>query len=109
MKAEVRLVEYEPQSEVKILAGIIFEQTHGSWDEALEKVKTLNDPDRRELFERYLSKRSAHWEKVGRAFENAYLRFKIVIDIGCYRDLHRHRMMTQQRQHFTTVHGHNVH
>src|SRR2546425_5204601 len=108
MKAEIRLVEYDPQSELKILAGIIFDQTHGSWDEALEKAKTLNDPDRRELFERYLLKRSARWQKVGRAFENAYLRFEIVMDIGSYRDLHRHRMMTQQRQRFSTVHGYNV-
>src|SRR5437867_8967379 len=108
MKAEVRLVEYDPQSELKILAGIIFEQTHGSWDEALEKAKTLNDPDRRELFERYLLNRSARWQKVGRAFENAYLRFEIVMDIGSYRDLHRHRMMTQERQRFSTVHGYNV-
>src|SRR6266704_3361736 len=108
MKAEVRLVEYDPQSELKSLAGIIFEQTHGSWDEALEKAKTLNDPDWRELFERYLLKRSARWQKVGRAFENTYLRFEIVMDIGSYRDLHRHRMMTQQRQNFSTLHGYSV-
>src|SRR5881396_347283 len=108
MKAEVRLVEYDPQSELKILAGIIFEQTHGSWDEALEKAKTLSDLDRHELFDRYLLKRSARWQKVGRAFENAYLRFEIVMDIGSYRDLHRHRMMTQRRQRFSTVHGYNV-
>src|SRR2546425_201210 len=108
MKPEGRLVEYDPESEAKILAGIIFDQTHGSWDEALEKAKTLNDPDRRELFERYLLKRSARWQKVGRAFENAYVRFEIVMDIGSYRDLHRHRMMTQQRQRFSTVHGYNV-
>src|SRR2546428_2208175 len=30
------------------------------------------------------------------------------MDIGSYRDLHRHRMMTQQRQRFSTVHGYNV-
>src|SRR5947199_4916456 len=107
-KAEVRLVEYDPQSELKILAGIIFEQTHSSWDEALEKARTLNDPGRRELFERYLLKRSARWQKVGRAFENTYLRFEIVMDIGSYRDLHRHRMMTQERQRFSTSHGYNV-
>src|SRR5437773_1605983 len=107
-KAEVRLVEYDPQSELKILAAIIFEQTHSSWDEALEKARTLNDPGRRELFERYLLKRSARWQKVGRAFENTYLRFEIVIDIGSYRDLHRHSMMTQQRQRFSTLHGNNV-
>src|SRR5207248_447517 len=96
-KPEVRLVEYDPQSELKILAGIIFEQTHGSWNQAFEKAKTLNESDRRDLFARYLLKRSARWQKVGRAFENAFLRFEIIMDIGSYRDLHRHRMMTQQR------------
>ena len=45
---------------------------------------------------------------MGRAFENAYLRFEIVMDIGSYRDLHRHRMMTQERQNFTTLHGYSV-
>src|SRR5207244_3536315 len=107
-KAEVRLVEYDPQSELKILAAIIFEQTHGSWDEAFEKARTLNDPGRRELVERYLLKRSARWQKVGRAFENTYLRFEIVMDIGSYRDLHRHRMMTQERQSFSTFHGYTT-
>jgi thymidylate synthase ThyX len=30
------------------------------------------------------------------------------MDIGSYRDLHRHRMMTQQRQNFSTFHGYAV-
>src|SRR5213594_1736190 len=108
VKPEVRLVEYDPESEFKILAGIIFEQTHGSWGQALEKAKTLTDRDRRDLLARYLLNRSARWQKVGRAFENAYLRFEIIMDIGSYRDLHRHRMMTQERQRFSAVHGYNV-
>ena len=53
-------------------------------------------------------KRSARWQKVGRAFENGYVRFEIVMDIGSYRDLHRHRMMTQERQSFSTLHGYAV-
>jgi thymidylate synthase ThyX len=36
------------------------------------------------------------------------VRFEIVMDIGSYRDLHRHRMMTQERQTFTTVHGYSI-
>ena len=107
-KAEVRLVEYDPESETKILAGIIFQQTHDDWNGAVNKAKTLGDAARRELFERYLTKRSARWQKVGRAFENAYMRFEIVMDIGSYRDLHRHRMMTQERQTFSTLHGYSV-
>ena len=45
---------------------------------------------------------------MGRAFENAYMRFEIVMDAGSYRDLHRHRMMTQERQRFSTAHGYTV-
>jgi thymidylate synthase ThyX len=108
LKAEVRLVEYDPESETKILAGILFQQTHGSWDQALARARSLNDAEKKDLFGRYLPKRTARWQKVGRAFENAYLRFEIVMDIGSYRDLHRHRMMTQERQNFSTVHGYSV-
>ena len=107
-RPEVRLVEYDADSEVKILAGVIFQQMHGTWDQALAKAKTLDETEKRDLFERYLLERSARWQKVGRAFENAYLRFEITMDIGSYRDLHRHRMMTQERQRFSTFHGYNL-
>jgi thymidylate synthase ThyX len=107
-RPEVRLVEYDHDSELKILAGIIFQQTHVSWDHALDRAKALNGNDQRDLLQRYLLKRSVRWQKVGRAFENAYLRFEIVMDIGSYRDLHRHRMMTQERQRFSTLHGYSV-
>jgi thymidylate synthase ThyX len=108
LKAEVRLVEYDPESETKILAGILFQQMHAGWDQALERARNLSESEKKDVFGRYLTKRSARWQKVGRAFENAYLRFEIVMDIGSYRDLHRHRMMTQERQKFSTVHGYTV-
>jgi thymidylate synthase ThyX len=108
LRAEVRLVEHDPESETKILAGILFQQMHGTWDQALHRARTLTESEKKDLFERYLTKRSARWQKVGRAFENAYLRFEIVMDIGSYRDLHRHRMMTQERQNFSTLHGYSV-
>jgi thymidylate synthase ThyX len=105
---QVRLVEYDPESETKILAGIVFQQSHCSWDAAMERASALGADEKRGLFERYLLNRSARWQKVGRAFENAYLRFEIVMDIGSYRDLHRHRMMTQERQSFSTFHGYTT-
>src|SRR5215475_12430487 len=107
-KAQVRLVEFDPKSETKILAAIVFQQTHTGWDEAMARAKSLSPAEKHELLRQYLSKRSARWQKVGRAFENAYLRFEIVMDIGSYRDLHRHRMMTQERQTFSTFHGYSV-
>ena len=102
---QVRLVEFDAESEAKILAGILFQQTHVSWDDAFSRARQMDDSQKREVFSRYLCNRSARWQKVGRAFENAYMRFEIVMDIGSYRDLHRHRMMTQERQRFSTFHG----
>jgi len=107
-RAEVRLVEFDPDSEIKIAAGIIFQQTHASWATALETARALDASGMRELFANYMPKRPARWYKVGRAFENAYVRFEIAMDIGSYRDLHRHRMMTQERQLFSTAHGYSV-
>jgi thymidylate synthase ThyX len=107
-RSEVRLVEFDPESETKILAGIVFQQTHTGWEAAVSRVKSLSPSEKRELLQQYMCNRSARWQKVGRAFENAYLRFEIVMDIGSYRDLHRHRMMTQERQAFSTFHGYSV-
>jgi thymidylate synthase ThyX len=107
-KPEVRLVEHDPESESKILAAIIFRERHASWEHALNLAKGLSEAEKRRIFERYLLGRSARWQKVGRAFESAYLRFEIIMDIGSYRDLHRHRMMTQERQSFSTFHGYSV-
>jgi thymidylate synthase ThyX len=104
-RPEVRLVEADPESETKILCGIIFQQTHGSWDQAMDQARGMNESQKRELFRQYMPGRKGRWYKAGRAFENAYVRFEIVMDIGSYRDLHRHRMMTQERQTFSTVHG----
>jgi len=104
-RAEVRLVEFDPESEVKVLAGILFQQDHGTWDQAFQHARTMNEQARRKVFDAYVPARKGRWYKVGRAFENAYMRFEIVMDIGSYRDLHRHRMMTQERQTFSTHHG----
>jgi len=104
-RAEVRLVEFDPDSETKILAGILFQQSHGTWDHAFARVKGFSETEKRTLLDAYVPARKGRWYKVGRAFENAYLRFEVVMDIGSYRDLHRHRMMTQERQTFSTHHG----
>ncbi len=43
--------------------------------------------------------------KSPRALEHAHFTFEIVADFGAYRDLHRHRMLTQERQLLTTSYG----
>ncbi len=107
-KPKVKLVECDRDAEEKILAGIVFEHTHGEWKNILESVKRMSPEKRTALMSAYLKERNQRWYKVGRAFENSYLRFEITMNIGAYRDLHRHRMMTQERQLFSTHHGYDV-
>lgn len=105
---EVRLVEFDPRAEDKVIAGILFSQSNLGWERAFMTAVQLSPLEKREILKKYVGGRKARWFKAGRAFENSYLRFEIVMNIGAYRDLHRHRMMTQERQLFTTVHGYDV-
>jgi thymidylate synthase ThyX len=106
----VTLVEYDAQGENKIIAGILYnaDANVASWENTLLAVQNMTDAQKRAILAEYLQGRTQRWQKVGRAFENAYLRYDIMIDIGAWRDLHRHRMLTQQRQLFSVVNGHNV-
>lgn len=108
--SEVRLIEYDPEGTEKVIAGILFAapQNHASWNEILERVRRMSESDKRHVLAQYLAGRKERWQKAGRAFENAYVRFEIVTNIGAWRDLHRHRMLTQERQDFSCFHGYHV-
>src|SRR2546423_14893523 len=67
--------------------------------EGIERQKVVREP---------FSKRRHRRDKPGRAFENVYYTFDVLGNLGLYRDLHRHRILTQERQDFTTVHGYDT-
>lgn len=109
-QATVSLVEYDKDGEDKVIAGILYsaDTNTASWEDTLNAVAILNTKEKKEILEAYLSGRTQRWQKAGRAFENTYVRFDITMNIGAWRDLHRHRMLTQQRQLFTTSHGYDT-
>ena len=106
----VQLTEYDPEGQEKVIAGMLYNAPNNqtSWEETLAAVKEMDDSKKRDIIASYLAGRSQRWQKVGRAFENAYVRFDITMNIGSWRALHRHRMLTQQRQLFTTAHGYDT-
>ncbi|MDZ4346946.1 MAG: FAD-dependent thymidylate synthase [Candidatus Binatia bacterium] len=108
--AQVELIEYDPEGENKVIAGMIYgaPNNHYSWKEVLEKVKALDIIEKQEVLDTYFAGRTQRWQKVGRALENAYVRYEITMNIGAWRDLHRHRMLTQQRQLFSCRHGYDM-
>lgn len=109
-EAEVRLIESDPAGETKVITGMLYSapNNHLSWDTIYNRVKSLGEEERRRVISEYLKGRQQRWQKVGRALENTYSRFEIVMNIGAWRDLHRHRMLTQQRQNFSCFHGYDV-
>jgi thymidylate synthase ThyX len=49
--------------------------------------------------------RETRRDKLARAFENVSYTFDLLVNFGIYRDLQRHRVLTQERQLFTCEHG----
>jgi thymidylate synthase ThyX len=103
----VRLIAFDPQAEDKVLAAILFGHSDASFGELLERVRALGPDERLGLLEGYLTRRRHRRDKPGRALENAVYTFEIVCNIGAYRDLHRHRLLTQERQAFTVALGYD--
>ncbi len=101
----VKLLEYDKDGENKIIAGLLYLELHEPYDRILQKVKGLSIADKEKILQEVLKDRKFKYYKIPRAFENTYLRFEVVINIGAWRDLHRHRMLTQYREKFNVYNG----
>ena len=64
--------------------------------------------ERRSLLEEFAARRRNRRDKPGRALESVAYTFDVLANFGCYRDLQRHRMLSQERQEFTTAHGYDT-
>src|SRR5689334_9039205 len=93
----VTLVEYDPDAEAKTVAAILYPHT----DLPLEQVRALAGglaaAERLAIVRAYVGERGSRFQRPGRAFEEPYYTFDILADLGAYRDLQRHRVLTQDR------------
>ncbi|MEE3715700.1 FAD-dependent thymidylate synthase [Tumidithrix elongata RA019] len=104
----VQLVEYDPEAEVKTVAAILYPHTDLTLAQVNEYVANLSATERIEIIHGYVGDRSSRFHRPGRAFEETYYTFDLLADLGSYRDLHRHRVLTQERQDYTVRHGYIV-
>ncbi len=104
----VRLVDFDPEAEAKILAALFFPESTAALPALRDWAGGLPEPERGDIFEAIAEARGNRRHKPPRAFELAFFSFDLVGDFGMYRDLHRHRMLTQQRQPLTTRLGYAV-
>ncbi len=104
----VTLIDYDKDAEVKIISAILYPHSHLPESKIRPIVLGLSDEDRQNILRTYVSERANRRHRPGRAFENAYYKFDIIGNYGMFRDLHRHRVLTQERQTLTTNHGFDI-
>ena len=100
-----RLIYHDPDGAYKVAAALLYPYEAGSLEELQKYCRTLPEEEIAKIFDAASSTRENRRHKSPRALEHAQFTFEIVADFGIYRDLHRHRMLTQQRQNLTTNYG----
>ncbi len=106
--SKVTLVSYDADAVDRVVAAILF--TGSDWAKAdiAARVRELSMGEKSSIICAYAGERKNRRHKPGRAFEHAQYEFDLLLNIGEYRDLQRHRMVTAERQDFTTQHGYDT-
>jgi len=102
---EVELVSFDENALDKIVSALLYPASGLSFARIRKQVQGMPLEKKKEIFGKMLEKRSNRRHKLPRGFEHAFYEFDLLGNFGIYRDLQRHRMLTQQRQLLSTRHG----
>jgi thymidylate synthase ThyX len=94
--------------EVELASTLIYEHSHYSYRQIRQAVQAAGEAIRREIIDLGLRNRGRHDEMLRAFCAGQQFRFDILMDIGGFRDLHRHRRCIQIGQEFTTKHGYDA-
>jgi len=104
-RREVELIWHDPDAGRKVLAALAYPDHSGPLGLLQDSLLRMAPDERQEVFSKLGQARTNRRHKPPRAFELAFFSFDLLGDFGMYRDMHRHRMLTQQRQMLSTRHG----
>lgn len=100
----VDLLDDEPL-EIELASTLVYEHSHYSYRQIRQAVESAGERIRREIIDVGLRHRGKH-DEMHRVFSAGQgFRFDILMDIGGFRDMHRHRRCVQIGQEFTVKHG----
>jgi thymidylate synthase ThyX len=103
----VDLLEEEPL-EVEMATTLLYSACHYSYRQIRARIQSLGAQRRDEIIDLGMRDRG-RYDELLRAFHSGQqFRFDILMDIGGFRDMHRHRRCTQIEQGFTALHGYDV-
>ncbi|WP_229740913.1 FAD-dependent thymidylate synthase [Silvibacterium dinghuense] len=104
----VDLVEADPSLEVELATTLLYGACHYPYRQIQKRVAALDEVRRNEIIALGVRHRGRHDELLREFSAGQALKFDILMDIGGFRDMHRHRKCTQIMQSFTSLHGFDV-
>jgi len=103
----VDLLDDDPL-EIELAVTLLYQNSHHSYRQIRDVVSALPESQRLEIIDLGLRHRGRH-DEVARPFcAGQQFRFDILMDIGGFRDMHRHRRCVQIVQDYTTAHGYEM-
>lgn len=104
----VTLTDWDPDAETKIAAAALYAVSELP-DATLQEIATNMSPaERAQVLAAMVGKRRNRRHRPGRAMERTTYRFDVTCDIGAFRDLQRHRLMTLEWQNYSTRLGYDT-
>jgi len=104
----VDLVDDADSIEVDLAATLLYGQSHYPYRQIRDRVAALPEARRNEIISLGMRHRGRHDELLREFSAGHALRFDILMDIGGFRDMHRHRRCVQVLQGFTALHGYAI-
>jgi thymidylate synthase ThyX len=104
----VTLVDWDPDAEAKIAAAALYAVSELPDADLLDIVRQMSGEKRAGLIASLVGDRENRRHKPGRPMERTTYRFDVTCDIGAFRDLQRHRLMTLEWQRYTTRLGYDL-
>jgi thymidylate synthase ThyX len=103
----VSLIRYPQDGEDQLVAAILYGYAACPLRQVQQRVAALPVEAKREVIEEYLKRRGPHDQPL-RALEHLTYTFDILVDFGAFRDIQRHRMVTQTPQELGPQHGYDT-
>ena len=107
----VKLLDYEDnfEAEVKVASAILYDSAVGhSLEKIIHYIKSAPEHERHKVIQTFTKFRNNRRQRPGRAFEMTQYTFELFTNFGMFRDLHRHRILTMERQLLSTKHGYDI-
>ncbi len=102
------LLDFDPDGDAKVLAALLYPYADRPLAEARTRVAAMPAGERAALHAELAGARRNRRDKPPRALEETSYTFDLLGNLGIYRDLHRHRLLSQERQPFTTANGYET-